>query len=684
MASASAPIRAIPANYHDWDGRASDNFNSSSQMMFQIPNKLDTLFTKGTVDLPYGMQLATTAMYSQRSSTAQVAGYPLNSESQPSYPVYIDANNYYNTFGQDLYFYRRTVEVPRVTENENKTLHIDATLSGSFDVAGRSFNWDVGYNHSAVRGTVMGTGNVNLLNLKKALGPSFLNANGVVQCGTAAAPVALAECVPFNIVGGPSASTPAALAYIMSTGQSTYGSTINSATANITGDLFTLPAGALGFAAGLEHREVRGYDIPGQFEQSGYSTDLAGNPTIGKYSVREAYAELNVPLLKAVPFAELLSVDVATRYSDYSNFGSTTNSKFSFMWKPVKDLLARGTYAEGFRAPSVGDTFGGGQQTFDTYTDPCDSEFGVRGAAGVNARCTAAGAGPGFRQVSQTGPITDSGGAQSTTPFTAGAGNSSLKPETAKTKTLGLVWSPSFATGFTASLDWYNIKVTNLISAISATQVAEYCYVQGVQSFCNAIQRDPSTGAIVNLARGNANIGELETEGYDLGLTYRLPRTSFGQFGLRSDSTFVTKYRSKADATSDFVSTVGEYDENGVAYYRVKSNVSLDWSLGDWSATWTARYFGGVKDKCYSATDTCTNPGGTANWGVNYNKMGAMVYNDFSVAYKTPWKGQIMVGANNLFDKEPRFTVLGAASSSAVDANLPIDRFVYVRYNQAF
>jgi len=673
-----------PANYHPYSStNAADKFNSSSQMMFEMPNKLDTLFTKGTVELPYGMQLATTAMYSQRKSTAQIAGYPLKSDSQTSYPVYVDANSYYNGFGQDLFFYRRTVERPRVTENENKTLHVDATLSGNFDIKNHAFNWDIGYNHSSVNGNVTGTGNLNLLNLKRALGPSFMNAAGAVQCGTAATPIALAECVPFNVVGGPGAASDAALNYVMSTGQATYGSTVNSATANIGGEVFQLPAGMLGVAAGIEHREVRGFDTPGQFEQSGYSTDPAGNPTVGKYTVREAYAEINIPLLKDLPFAQLLSVDLATRYSDYSNFGSTTNSKASFMWKPFKDLLARGTYAEGFRAPAVGDTFGGGEQSFDTYTDPCDSVYGQRSAAGVNARCAAAGAGAGFRQVSQTGPITDSGGAQGTSPFNSGAGNASLQPETAKTKTFGLVYSPSFVTGLTTSLDWYNIKVDNLITGITATQTAEYCYVKGIPSFCSSIRRD-ATGAIVNLSHGNANIGALETEGVDLGINYRLARNSFGQFGLRSDTTFVTKYRQKADNDSDFISYVGEYDENGVAYYRIKSNVSLDWSLGNWSATWTARYFGGVKDKCYSATTECSNPSGEANWGSRFNKLGASVYNDVSVSYKTSWKGQLMVGANNILDKNPRTTVLGAASSSAVDANFPIDRFVYVRYNQAF
>jgi iron complex outermembrane receptor protein len=77
--------------------------------------------------------------------------------------------------------------------------------------------------------------------------------------------------------GRPVGLEPPLLNYVMSTGQATYGSTINSATADISGELFTLPAGAVGVAAGLEHRDVRGYDRPGQFEQSGFSTDLAGN-----------------------------------------------------------------------------------------------------------------------------------------------------------------------------------------------------------------------------------------------------------------------------------------------------------------------------------------------------------------------------------------------------------------------
>jgi iron complex outermembrane receptor protein len=683
----------LQGSYHDFAGSPDDKFNSSSQMQFNMPTKLDTIFTKGEVKMPYNTTFRTTAMFAQRTSTSQVAGYPLNSLSQPDFPVYVDKNSYFNPYGnqalggtggEDLFFYRRTIERPRVTENENRTVHIDATLSGELNLIGRSWNWDVGYNHSAVSGSVLGTGNLNLINLKKALGPSFRNASGVVQCGTPGAPLSLSECVPFDILGGPTASNPAALDYVMSTGQATYGSTTNSWTANLSGSIMNLPAGELGIAGGLEHRTVSGYDRPGQFEQSGYSTDLAGNSTAGRYTVKEAYLELAVPILKNVPFAQLLSVDLATRHSDYSNFGTTNNSKASFMWKPIKDLLARGTYAQGFRAPTVGDTFGGGQQTFDQYIDPCDAQFGEAAKnPAVAARCAAAGVPGTFRQLDQSGrPITSAGGSQGPFPFQAGAGNSSLQPETAITKTLGFVYSPSWLPGASASLDWYKINVNNRITAISASYVANQCYVENVASFCSSIQRDPVTREITYLERGNANLGRLETDGLDLNLSYRFPMTRYGRFALRSDTSYTNSFKVKSSDAGEWTDYAGEF-----FYNRVKSNLSLDWTLGNWSATWTARYFSPIKDECWDETE-CNMPDFEASWGTGANKQGSLVFHDLNVGYKLPWKAQIQAGVNNLFDKKPRITYeanfSGQVSSSSVDPDKPIDRFFYVRYNQSF
>lgn len=689
-----------PANYHPYAGDDADTFNSSQQMMFTSPTDLKSMLVKGEYDFSDTLRFKATGMYSERDSTSQVAGYPLNSLSQPTYPVYISADSYYNPYGnrvqgagngQDLFFYRRTIEVPRVADNNFKTLHLDATLEGDLKLGGRDWNWDVGVNYNKGTGTIDQTGNLNLLNLKNALGPSFMNADGVVQCGTAAAPIPTSQCTPFNILGGPSASTPAALNYVMANETTQYGSTILSWTANATGSIYTLPAGDLGVAIGAEYRKVTGYDHPDQLAAAGYTTDLAGNPTDGGYNVKEAYAELDIPILKGVPFAEQLNLNLASRYSDYSNFGSTTNSKVSFTWKPVKDILTRGTWAQAFRAPTVGDTFGGGSQTFDTYLDPCDSSYGAaKSDPAVAARCAAAGVPTGFRQVNQAGSPVSAGGAQGIAPFYAGAGNASLKPETATTKTLGIIFSPSQLPGASVSVDWYRIELKDAITALGAQDVLNNCYVQNDPTYCTSIVRDPATGMVTSLARGNTNIGGLLTEGWDIGGTYIFPTTPYGKFSLNLDGTYLSKWKQKPSNDADWVDYTGEYE-----YYRVKANLALDWSMGPWSARFMTRYYGSIKDQCWNTPDDtgaggvdCNDPTGTADWGTGVNHKHELIYNDLNVTWQAPWKGTISVGVNNIFDIKPMIVyqaaLLGTSSASSVDPNLPIDRFFYVRYSQKF
>jgi len=685
-----------PANYHAYTGADADVFNSTNQMHLAAPNKLTSIFTKGEIALPYNTRLVTTAMFAQRDSSRQIAGYPLTSTTQAAYPVYISKDSYYNPYGnqvagagagQDLWFARRTIEVPRVTDNTSDTFHIDAALEGDFEMRSLPWNWSVSYNYNKVEGKTAGQGDLNLLNLKQALGPSFMNASGVVQCGTPGAPIALTSCTPFNILGGPSASTPEALRYVMADAQGTYGSTIGNANADLSGELFELPAGAVGVAGGLEYREVRGFDAPGLFEQSGYSSGLAAKTTRGRYTVREAYLETNIPLLKGVMGAELLSLNLASRYSDYSNFGSTTNSKASVMWKPIKDVLLRGTWAEGFRAPTLSDTFGGGSQSFDSYLDACDSRFGDAATnAATKARCNAAGVPVNFRQVNQAGtPVTAA--AQTPTAFNSGAGNAFLTPETAVTRTAGFVFSPASVPGFSLALDWFNIQVENRITAIGAGYVIDQCYVSGVQQFCGQLKRDPVTGQIIELSRGNTNLGQLETEGVDVSLSYRMPRTRYGQFAFRSETTYVDSFRSRSTTESEWNEYAGESD-----YYRVKSNLALDWNMGNWSATFATRFYSSQKTRCWTVSPAveCSNPTDVVTWGTGYNRQKEMWFSDLSLGYALPWNAKLLVGANNLFDKKPIINYSansnygGTSSSNSVNPEVPLDRFVYIRYNQNF
>jgi iron complex outermembrane recepter protein len=693
------------ANYRDVVGgapRADDNFNPTQQMMFTIPSELQSIFARGVVELTPTMRLGSTAMFASRKSARQVAGFPLSSLSQSAFPVYVDKDSYFNPYGnqgvgvtagagRDVFFNRRTIEVPRVTQNKNDTFHIDATLDGDFKLAQNNWTWAASINYSKVSGSTTSTGNINLLNLKRALGPSFLNAAGQVQCGTAAAPIALGDCVPFNILGGPSASTAEALNYVMSVGQGTFFSTVRSTHLDLTGELMKLPGGMLALAAGLEFREVKGADVPGQFEQSGYSTDLAARTTRGKYEVDEGYVELNVPILKGVPGAHELALNVASRQSKYSNFGNTTNSKVSLQWRPIRDVMVRGTYAEGFRAPVLADTFGGGSQTFDSYLDPCDSVHGQTTNAAVAARCTAQGVPAGFRQVNQVGAPVASGGGQTPFAFQSGAGNAFLQPETATTQTLGLVLSPRALPGLFASVDWYLIEIENRIAAVSAAFILNQCLVQGVGPFCSLFSRDPVSGQVNNLRRGNANLGELKTEGFDVALAYQFPTTSLGRFGIKSETTYTSSYEIKSSPTANWTNFVGDF--NGSAYYRVKSNISLDWSLGSVGVTLGTRYFSSLRTNCWNVTARieCTDAGtGFTGSATGFNREKALVYNDLSVSYTTPWKGRLLVGANNVFDVKPRINYAtsssfgGPSSSSSVDPDLPIDRFFFVRYSQTF
>jgi len=673
------------SNYHIGTNFPDDYYNPTQQMMLQLPSELKSIFTEGSYNLTDNVTFKATGMYAERNSSTQVAGDPLNSFTQPNFPVYLSGQSYYNPIpGQDEVFYRRIVEMPRVTSESAKSLHFDAGFEGNFQFLDHPWNWDAGFDYNKYDVDSSNVGNINLLNLQQALGPSFLNSAGVVQCGTAASPIALSQCVPFNILGGPTASTKQALNYIEAREQSTLQSTTKDFTANITGGLFELPAGTFSFAAGIEHRDTSGYDYPDELASAGYTTDLAAGPTQGSYTTNEAYIELNAPLLKDLPGAKSLALDIASRYSHYSNFGSTTNNKYSFTWSPFDDLMVRGTFAKGFRAPTLGDLFGGGSQTYDYYTDPCDAVYGSTNNPAVAKNCAAAGLAPNFRQLDSAGNPVQGPNSQSITPFYEGAGNKYLQPEHSTTRTMGLVYSPHYVDGLDMTLDYYDIKITNVITAIDADYVVDQCYQYSVQSFCSQFQRD-ANGQVVGLHRGNANLGWLETSGYNFGLNYKLPAFSFGKFVFNMNVNYLDDWTQQSTPGAPAINYAGQF-----SYPKWRANLGLDWNLGNWGATWGLRYYGAVLDECWSATQHCNMPNYTSvNWGYGpgADRIGAMVFNDLQGRYQLPWKGQVSVGIRDLFNKHPpiEFLAQGAYnSSSSIDPVLDLGRYFYIQYNQQF
>jgi len=689
--------------YHDQDfaGITGDTSNSNTQMHLLTPTKRRSVFANVQYDLTDNIRFVSDLLYTRRESQAQVAGYPLQSASYERLGAKWDADSYYNPFGKDMGFMRRGWEVPRLSTNKLTTFRFTGALQGSFQFNDKYFDWEAGYIYQNSENQQSQTGNYNVLAVNAATGPSFYNpATGRVECGTAAGLVdgsnpiygpGAGGCLPWNPAipygrtgDGGLTGNPDLQQFLFPTTKNTGEVTTKTYYANIAGSLFTLPAGDLGFALGYEYREDKGSYNPDALSQTGYSTDLAAGPTGGGYDVNEVYLELNVPILADLPGAKELSFNAATRYSKYSTFGNTTNNKFGLKWKPIDQLLVRATYAEGFRAPTIDNLYGGSSQTFAYFTDPCDTDFGSTGQPGVAARCAAA-IGPTastFRQLRQ-GYVPASGPDEQTPdPFNA-VSNPNLTPEKSKSKTVGLVWSPTFAQGLNMSLDWWNIKITNTIVTDSPDDQLNDCYVLGIAERCNSFTRDPNRHNVINLTYAPRNAGYQETEGFDFDVAYRFETDSWGTFNANLQNSYVTKNVLKTtNAQQVPVSILNGFGSN----FRLRSNLVLGWERGDWGVTWGTRYFSSVKERCYYS-DECSLPDFGSPDPVRdqpMNKRGSTMFHDVQVSWNAAWNATIAVGARNVFDHYGPQMYSAPNSQFSYYGGYDIGRFMYMQYKQKF
>ncbi|HUD43197.1 MAG TPA: TonB-dependent receptor [Dokdonella sp.] len=693
------------------DGWDSDYANSNEQMNLLSGMERTSVFVAGTFNLTDNITFRSDVLYNKRETTNQVAGYPLQSAAVGA-PMSIDS--YFNPLGSwhgyenptQVNWTRRGWEVPRTTWSELSTYRFTGGFEGWFDVGDHSWNWDVGYFYNKNDFVRTGTGNYNVANIAAAVGPSFRNDNGIIQCGTPDNPIALDECTPWNPLAPYGSGLENSLGdqavqdFLIAPTTSTGGSKTINYTANLTGALFTLPAGDLSFAAGYEYRREEGDFNPDAMTAAGLTTELAIGGRGGGYNVKEYYLELDVPVLKDIPAFRELSFNVAGRRSDFNTFGKTTNGKFGLKWKPIDDLLIRGTYAEGFRAPTIGDLYGDLSATYAYYTDPCSVVAGRPPEGGTATRCFGGfGGQPGvpadYVQIGQGGAPCASFPCQTNYPFLGGA-NPFLQPETSVSKTLGAVYSPSYIQGLDITLDWYRIKIDNLVSSDSVGAILSDCYDRGIASRCQNFTRDPVTGAITSLVFGTRNLGWIETEGYDFGVRYRLPEFSFGRFMITWETSYVSYWKSKTEPGTP------EIPFNGTGWgsqFRTKSNLTLDWSLGDFGATWGMRYYSGMKESCvYDAVSggpECNDPdygypsydslGGQVEFVSDpVNRTGSNTFHDLQVRWTAPWNGTISVGANNAFDHRGPFMYSNPNSQFSYYGGFDIGRFYYLKYQQRF
>lgn len=674
-----------------------DYANADQQMFLSTGIERRSLFANGSYDINDRVKFVSDALYTRRETLQQIAGYPYQSA---VYDTPISADSYFNPLGYDASFLRRTWEMPRQTTSQLTTYRFTLGLEGSFEIDEKFWMWDVGYLYNRNEGLKTGTGNLFIPHVANAVGPSFLDADGVVRCGAQGA--VIENCVPWNPMAGYGMNVPGSLTnnqtlqdYLFPISHSTSDTKTEAFSANVSGTLASWEVGDLNMAFGLEHRKESARFEPDALDQLGMTTDLSGGPTSGSYSLSEAYLEFAIPLLADVTMARELSLDIAGRYSDYSTFGDTFNTKVGVKWKPIDDLIVRGTYATGFRAPTVDDLWGGTSETFDNLTDPCDSSFGAASRnASVAARCAADGIPASFRQEASGGVAATGPGTQTNYTYLSGA-NPNLMPEESKSYSVGLVWSPSFADGLNISLDWWKVRINDVIVSETVTSILNNCYVLGIASACERFERAGAGNKnplkdyqVIDATRTLVNAGFQKTAGYDLAVAYALPEFNWGKLAFNWKSTYVSYLDTKidnVDATPVIHENGWSPDDGSGFNSRIRSNLNMNWTLGVWGASWNMRYYSGVKEFCvydeectdfdYSSAYTQQQP---------IRKVGSNTFHDMQLYVSVPWDAKVSLGVNNVFGHEGPQMYSNPDSSFSYNGGFDIGRFWYMKYEQKF
>ena len=654
-----------------------DYYNTQAQGIYSAgPSERWGVYTRYTADLSDKVRFKAEGMFNQRKSDQLFSPVLLDigGTAGTIRGFAIPSNQAFNPFGtangvpvanavgfaanQAWRIRKVMTEVGNRDNVQNvKTYRVAGGFDGSVALFGRDWKWDVYALYSKNKINSRALNSLNYDKLALGLGASCATTSG---------------CVAINLFGPMTAAQADYIRYTVVESNST---SIFDVSANITGELLDLPAGPLAIAAGVEHRKNKAVDNPDPFVNAAptyiptpasgatfasntTTTGQTRSATRGQYSLNEAYVEAAVPLLKDLPLAKALDVSLALRYSDYDTVGGDSTAKIGIGWRPIEDILVRGTYAQGFRAPSILELYQGGRQTSFQGTDPCNG-----GAAANPTLPGCAGVPAGYNQANYN-----------LNGLIAGtiAGNTKLKAETADTYSFGVALKPRFAPGLTATVDWYQITVKDAIASQSATQILSLCAQQG-GVFCDLVTRDASTGAITNLLQGAQNLAEIETSGVDATIRYEFG-TRFGRFAAVLDTSYLESFKTTSPNPTVGAPIVderaGKGDQPRSTYPHWKGQASLRWDQGAWNALWRGRYIGETTDAVNTVKDAKTK---------------AIFYNDLEAGYQFErYDTNLSVGVSNIFDKAPPASYANAPINYDIYTYDARGRYGYVRVSAKF
>ena len=440
--------------------------------------------------------------------------------------------------------------------------------------------------------------------------------------------------------------------------------------ANFNGDtesFFELPAGPIGWSAGVEYREEKSAFKVNQLDLDLATWDASnGNAPLniaGEFDVFEYFAEVQAPLIADQPLAELLEVTGAYRYADYSTVGTNDAWSTGLRYSPGFGLTVRGTFGEAVRAPNITELFSPGQPAFYGFQDdPCSVANINNGSPNRPGNCAALGVPAGY----DVNNFITAG-----IPGVSG-GNPNLNPEEATTFTGGIVYQPTFIDNLTFIVDYYSIEIEGAVDNLSAVAVSELCVdLADINNiYCGLITRAPE-GFITDHSSGQVNLGAFDLEGVDFGVDYGLEMAAIGldnwgalDFSLQGTHLLgFDEFQDPLDA-SIFETRKGEF-----SYPEWIVNARASWTFGDLRLSWAGRWeesqiLSGISNQQLDANPLFVDPSQTGDSWVH----------DFNFSYTFNDGINVYGGLNNAFDRAPYLGTLARPAG-------PRGRFGFVAVN---
>jgi iron complex outermembrane receptor protein len=500
------------------------------------------------------------------------------------------------------------------------------------------------------------------------------------------------NCVPINLFGPLGSITPQMLEFVALDSQVRRLVKLGVVTGSVSGDLFgltsPLASNPIAFAIGAEYRDISARanpDASAQIQGEVLGSGARTPPDSGGYSAKEVFGELIVPLIED-GFIKSATIEAGIRYSDYSTTGTSTTWKVGGAIEPIEGFKFRAMYQVAVRSPNIQELYQSPVRALGNLTvDPC------AGAApsAPQVLCLATGAPTGiYGGISQPA----SGQINIST-----QGNPDLDVERAKTWTVGAVLTPSFLPGFSATVDWFKIRISDLIAAPTQSDILNGCYStslnpgQTPNAFCALIQRNPVTGTLNTTGTdaggvllSSSNLGRLGTGGVDWSAQYRFDLAAMlggdpGDFTLGMSGTWLDYFWTQSTPNTITRECSGVYSTGCTnARPKWKWNVRGTYETGPFEASLLWTHLSGVDFEPIgpaAGTVPLTTPqSGSAASAYNsvlpaFRRIAAYDYFSLSLNFDVSKNFGLNLLVENLFDKQPPLVGSGVAGTAFNNAN---------------